>query len=193
MASYFAFGENGKIGNKIFILSCASHAEPPPAGQKTDFWFSKALWFCAEICGKMRAKPRRRRGERANKLSAKSVKFRLVAITERSANLFRATISALTGRNPAQRFRSPDGEQNRKIFLTFFNCAPPKFFSIKETKIFLFRLPADAGIAETLSRPIPPSAESRRAKIPSPRPPSFLPARLARFAGEPPIFRKEKR
>jgi hypothetical protein len=54
--------------------------------------------------------------------------------------------------NPAQRFRPPDGGQNRKIFLTFFNCAPPKLFSIKETKIFLFYLPADAGIAETLSR-----------------------------------------
>ena len=79
--------------------------------------------------------------------------FYLVAITERSANLFRATISALTCRNPAQRFRSPDGEQNRKIFSTSFNGTPPKFFSIKETKIFLFCLPADAGIAETLSHP----------------------------------------
>ena len=28
------------------------------------------------------------------------------AITERSSNLFRATISAMTGRNPAQRFRN---------------------------------------------------------------------------------------
>jgi len=46
-----------------------------------------------------------------------------------------------TGGNPAQRFRSPPlrfGEQSRKIFLTFFNCAPPKIFSIKEMKIFLF-------------------------------------------------------
>jgi len=60
--------------------------------------------------------------------------------------------------------------------LHFFNRAPPKFFSIKEMKIFLFCFPADAGIAETLSHPIPPSAESRRAKIPSPQPPSFLPA-----------------
>jgi hypothetical protein len=61
----------------------------------------------------------------------------------------------LTGRNPAQRFRSPDGEQNRKIFLTFFNCAPPirQRRTIKETKIFLFCLPADAGIEETLSHP----------------------------------------
>jgi hypothetical protein len=45
------------------------------------------------------------------------------------------------GDNPAQRFRPPPlrfGEQNRKIFLTFFNRTPPKFFSIKETKIFLF-------------------------------------------------------
>jgi len=49
----------------------------------------------------------------------------------------------------------------------------PNFF---QSKIFLFCLPANAGIAETLSHPILPSAESRRAKIPSPRPPSFLPA-----------------
>jgi hypothetical protein len=58
--------------------------------------------------------------------------------------------------NPAQRFRPPPlrfGEQNRKIFLTFFNRAPPKFFSIKETKIFLFCLPLARGIAETLSHP----------------------------------------
>jgi len=78
--------------------------------------------------------------------------------------------------NPAQRFRPPDGGQNRKIFFTFFYLRTPKFFSIKETKIFLFCLPANAGIAETLSHPIPPSAESRQAKIPSPRSPSFLPA-----------------
>ena len=39
-----------------------------------------------------------------------------------------------THKNKTQKF----GEQNRKIFLTFFNCAPPKLFSIKETKIFLF-------------------------------------------------------
>jgi hypothetical protein len=101
------------------------------------------------------------------------VSFRLVAIAERSANLFRATISALTGRNPAQRFRSPDGEQNRKIFLTFFNCAPPKFFSIKETKIFLFCLPADAEIAE---KRFPTHRRGERAKIHFPQTPfSFCP------------------
>jgi hypothetical protein len=78
---------------------------------------------------------------------------------------------------PAQRFRSPDGAQNRKIFLTFFNCAPPKFFSIKETKIFLFCLPAIAGIAETPSLPQPRFAgQSRRAKIHFPHIPfSFCP------------------
>jgi hypothetical protein len=45
------------------------------------------------------------------------------------------------GGNPAQRFRPPPlrfGEQNRKIFLTFFNRPLAKIFSIKETKIFLF-------------------------------------------------------
>jgi len=89
----------------------------------------------------------------------------MVAITGRSSNFFRATISALTGRNPAQRFRSRacpvgsrsdsfgDGEQNRKIFLTFFNRPLAKIFSIRETKIFLFCLPANTGIAETLSHP----------------------------------------
>jgi hypothetical protein len=92
----------------------------------------------------------------------------LVAITGRSSNLFRATISALTGRNPAQRFRSPDGEQNRKIFLTFFNRAPQKFFSIKETKIFLFCLPANAGIAETL--PTPDGAGGQKFIPPDPLP-----------------------
>jgi hypothetical protein len=56
-------------------------------------------------------------------------------------------------RHPTQRFRSPDDEQNRKIFLTFLNRALPKFFSIKETKIFLFYLTTGAGIAETLSHP----------------------------------------
>ncbi|MBU3965487.1 hypothetical protein KKA96_03885 [Patescibacteria group bacterium] len=69
------------------------------------------------------------------------------------------------GDNPARRFRPPPlrfGEQNRKIFLTFFNCLPPKFFSIKETKIFLFCLPADAGIAETLSRAQPAFADEPR-------------------------------
>jgi hypothetical protein len=81
-----------------------------------------------------------------------------------------------SGGNPAQRFRSPDGEQNRKIFSSFFNGAPPKFFSIKEKKIFLFCLPADAGIAVTLSLPQPRLAgQSKRAKIP---PTPFLFARL---------------
>jgi len=102
------------------------------------------------------------------------------------------------GGNPAQRFRPPPlcfGEQNRKIFLTFFNCAPPKFFQftplnkifdfnlrsklfngVKETKIFLFCLPADAGIAETLSHSQPAfGGQSRRAKIPSPQPLPFCP------------------
>ena len=69
----------------------------------------------------MRAKPRRRRGERANKLAAKPVKFRLVAITGRSSNLFRATISALTGRNPAQHFppQSAFGGQSRRAKIPF--------------------------------------------------------------------------
>ena len=88
--------------------------------------------------------------------------------------------------NPAQRFRPPPlrfGEQNRKIFLTFFNCAPPKFFSIhphtkrlgqqhqlkvywrfgvgvKETKNFLFCPPALAGIAETSPPHSPPAWRS---------------------------------
>jgi len=59
--------------------------------------------------------------------------------------------------NPAQRFRPPDSGQNRKIFFTFFYLRTPKFFSIKETKIFLFCLPANAGIAETLPPHSPPA------------------------------------
>jgi hypothetical protein len=53
------------------------------------------------------------------------------------------------------------------------------FNGVKETKIFLFCFPADAGIAETLSHPIPPSAESKRAKIHFPHTPfSFCPPAL---------------
>jgi hypothetical protein len=55
------------------------------------------------------------------------------------------------------------------------STAPEKFYYNLDFK-FLKEI-ADAGIAETLFYPIPPSAESRQAKIPSPRPP-FLFARL---------------
>ena len=64
------------------------------------------------------------------------------------------------GRQAAQRFRPPPlryGEQNRKIFFTFFYSPAPKFFSIKETKIFLFCLPLARGIAETLPPHSPPA------------------------------------
>ena len=158
----------------MFFLFFLRRPEPPPAGQKTDFWFSKALWFCAEIYGKMRAKPRRRRGERANKLPAKFAMFRLVAITERSANPFWARISALTGRNPPQRLAAWRRTKPAKISFSF-NGRAQNSFSIKET-IF-------AGFASLLTQGRAAShpcrafgAESRRAKIPSPRPPSFLPA-----------------
>ena len=58
--------------------------------------------------------------------------------------------------------------KTEKFSLHFFIRAPPKFFSIKETKIFLFCLSADAGIAET-----PPP---HRAKIHFPHTPfSFCP------------------
>jgi len=58
--------------------------------------------------------------------------------------------------------------KTEKFSLHFFIRAPPKFFSIKETKNFLFCLPADAGIAET-----PPP---HRAKIHFPHTPfSFCP------------------
>ena len=90
------------------------------------------------------------------------------------------------GRNPAQRFRSPDGEQNRKIFLTFFNRPLAKIFSIKETKIFLFCLPANAGTAETLSHPQTTGRAGKNSFPPDPL--FFLPARHARFAGESMIF-----
>ena len=106
--------------------------EPSPAGQKTDFWFCPSIWFCAEIYEKMRAKPRRRRGERANKLPAKFAMFRLVAITERSANLFWARISALTGRNPPQRLAAWRRTKPAKIE-TFFRGRAQKILSIKES------------------------------------------------------------
>jgi hypothetical protein len=53
------------------------------------------------------------------------------------------------------RFASPSlrfGEQNRKIFVSLIekNFGGARLKNVK--KIFLFCLPADAGIAETLSR-----------------------------------------
>ena len=62
-------------------------------------------------------------------------------------------------------------------FLKHFYLRAPKIFSIKETKIFLFCLPANAGIAETLSHPQPRFAgQSKRAKIHFPHTPfSFCP------------------
>jgi hypothetical protein len=42
------------------------------------------------------------------------------------------------GGNPTQRFRSPDGEQNRKIFLNIFNSTPTKFFQLRKRKFFCF-------------------------------------------------------
>jgi len=49
-------------------------------------------------------------------------------------------------------------DKTEKFSLHFFIRAPPKFFSIKETKIILFCLPANAGIAETPPPYSPPSA-----------------------------------
>jgi hypothetical protein len=55
-----------------------------------------------------------------------------------------------------------------------FNGRTQNSFSIKESIFagFVFLLTQE----RAASHPIPPSAESRRAKIPSPRPPSFLSA-----------------
>ena len=94
------------------------------------------------------------------------------------------------GRPPSvsARLRFASASKTEKFSLHFFIRTPPKFFSIKETKIFLFCLPADAGIAETFSHPIPPSAESKRAKIHFPHTPfSFCP--LA-FGLRPIFFRR---
>jgi len=48
-------------------------------------------------------------------------------------------------------------DKTEKFSLHFFNRLPPNFFSIKETKIFLFCFPADAGIAETPPPHSPPA------------------------------------
>ena len=104
------------------------------------------------------------------------------------------------GDNPAQRFRPPPlrfGKQNRKIFSTFFLIACPQIFfqftplnkifdfnlrsklfnGVKETKIFLFCLSADAEIAETPPPHSPPSAGRQAGKNSfSPHPFFFLPA-----------------
>jgi len=67
--------------------------------------------------------------------------------------------------------------KTEKFSLHFFIRAPPKFFSIKETKIFLFCLSADAGIAETPPPHSPPSAGRQAGKNSfSPHPFFFLPA-----------------
>jgi len=79
------------------------------------------------------------------------------------------------GGNPAQRFRSPDGEQNRKIFLTFFSRPLAKIFSIKETKIFLFCLPA-CPVAALFCF----GADARTGRFP---PPAALCAAMARGQG----------
>jgi len=64
------------------------------------------------------------------------------------------------GRNPAQRFRTPSlrcDEQNRKIFLTFFNCVPQKIFQLSKRKIFCFDILLIAELRKR-SHPCPPSA-----------------------------------
>ena len=66
-----------------------------------------------------------------------------------------------TGDNPAQRFRPPPlcfGEQNRKIFLTFFNCAPPKFFQLRKRKFFCFAFLLTQELRKRFPTPSPPSA-----------------------------------
>ena len=92
------------------------------------------------------------------------------AIIPFRSNLLYQKLLKITRSTP--RLRAPQAEQAMPAkFLFFFNGRA----------IFLLRNHF-AGIASVLthrrsrSHPIPPSAGSRRAKIPSPRPPSFLPA-----------------
>ena len=82
--------------------------------------------------------------------------------------------------------------------LHFFIRASPNFFSIKETKIFLFCLPADAGIAETLFHPIVRlrrKAGGQKFLPPDPLPfcpPAGNPQRFFRTAAGPKEEKKEK-
>ena len=56
-------------------------------------------------------------------------------------------------RGVSARLRFATASKTEKFSLHFFNRLPPNFFSIKETKIFLFCFPANAGIGETLPPP----------------------------------------
>ncbi|PIP62676.1 hypothetical protein COW98_02785, partial [Candidatus Roizmanbacteria bacterium CG22_combo_CG10-13_8_21_14_all_35_9] len=73
--------------------------------------------------------------------------------------------------------RFATASKTEKFSLHFFNRLPHKFFSIKETKIFLFCLPLARGIAETLPPHCPLSADWQAGKNSfSPHPFFFLPA-----------------
>jgi len=83
-----------------------------------------------------------------------------------------------TGDNPAQRLHAPQAGRTKPAKISFlFNGRAQKIFSIKETIFAGFASLLTQGRAA--SHPLPRFARrSRRAKIPSPRPPSFLPACL---------------
>jgi len=62
--------------------------------------------------------------------------------------------------NPAQRFRPPPlrfGEQNRKIFLNIFICAPPKFFQLRKRKFFCFAFLLTQELQKRFPTPSPAS------------------------------------
>jgi len=86
--------------------------------------------------------------------------------------------------NPAQRFRPPTlcyGKPKQKNFLYIFLIARPQFFQLRKRKFFCFGILL---IAELRKRSHPSrafGAVNRRVKIPSPRPPSFLPACFGDF------------
>ena len=79
--------------------------------------------------------------------------------------------------NPAQRFRPPDGEQNRKIFFTFFLIARPQnFFQLRKRKFFCFSFLLTQELRKRFPTPFRLRRTGKRAKIHFPHTPfSFCP------------------
>ena len=104
--------------------SVASHAEPPFAFPKNWIWICPTFWFNSEIQGFLRSETRRRRGERAiNRLWIFKMS-NLVAIAERSSNLFWTKLRLIAALRAAETERS-GGQKGRGLGEGIF--ARPRF------------------------------------------------------------------
>ena len=160
------------------IIDGKNWNEPPFAFPKNWIWICPPLWFNSEIQGFLRSETRRRRGERATKCSSIFKMSELVAITERSSNLFRAKIARMIW-NPVPAFPPAEtrrAKQNNFLFNSLiFRATLFLLKGIENCFALMFGLMPNSGNA---SHPTAPTAQNRRAKIPSPQPPSFSPAWL---------------